>query len=212
MAKNLALPLFQFITNPSAPAITNQGAAGGTAYGYGIVAKVVYVDGTIQYTAVSATGSTATGNAALTGANFNRATWAAVTAPVGGSVSYDVYRLSGGASQGKIGNTSSTTFDDTGLVGDATTAPATNKTGIGSGVDILSLSYVTGQLSGAGSAFVATVDFEISNDGVEWKAAFTCSNASTLGSLATSVYNFIRAHMTAYTSGIATMKAYAAGK
>lgn len=114
------LEAFVEVTTPSAPVITNQGTPGAATWTYKIVAK--QSDG--SYSAASAAGSTATGNATLTGSNFNRITWAAVA----GADSYDIYRTVAGTSPtslGKIGNTTGVTFDDTGLAGDAGTAPAT---------------------------------------------------------------------------------------
>jgi len=108
------------VTTPSAPVVTNQGSAGATTWTYKVVAK--QADGT--YSAASAAGTTTTGNATLTGSNFNRLTWDAVA----GAQSYDIYRTAAGgtpSSTGLIGNTSNLTFDDTGLTGDASTAPAT---------------------------------------------------------------------------------------
>jgi len=107
------------VTTPGIPTVIPQGAAGAATWTYKVVA--LQSDGT--YSSASAAGSTATGNATLTGSNFNRITWAAVD----GATSYDIYRtVSGGtpASLGKIGNTTALTFDDTGLTGDTTTAPA----------------------------------------------------------------------------------------
>lgn len=118
MAHNLEA--FVEVTTPAAPTVTNQGTPGAATWTYKIVAK--QSDG--SYSAASAAGSTATGNATLTGSNFNRLTWAAVE----GADSYDIYRTVAGTSPtslGKIGNTTALTFDDTGLAGDAGTAPAT---------------------------------------------------------------------------------------
>src|SRR4051812_17641004 len=81
------------LSTPSAPAVSVQGAAGGTSYGYKVVARTG--GGT---TPASTQGSTAIGNATLTGVNFNRLTWAAVT----GAVTYDIYRTVGGVTQGLI--------------------------------------------------------------------------------------------------------------
>lgn len=114
------LEAFVEVTTPAAPVITNQGTAGAATWTYKIVAK--QSDG--SYSAASAAGSTTTGNATLTGSNFNRITWAAVE----GADSYDIYRTVAGTSPtslGKIGNTTGVTFDDTGLAGDAGTPPAT---------------------------------------------------------------------------------------
>lgn len=110
------------LANGPVPVITNVGAAGVTNYSYKIVAKT-----TNGHDAVGAAGSTATGNVTLDGTNYNVITWA----PITGALSYDIYRTVGGATQGKIGNViyPTTSLNDTGLAGDAATAPATNNTG-----------------------------------------------------------------------------------
>lgn len=108
------------VTTPAAPTVTPQGTGGAATWTYKIVAK--QSDG--SYSAASAAGSTAVGNATLTGVNFNRITWTAVA----GATSYDIYRTAHGTSpstDGKIGTAISPTFDDTGLAGDLGTAPAT---------------------------------------------------------------------------------------
>lgn len=108
------------------PTVTPQGTPGSTSYSY----KVVAIAGGGKTTAASAAGSTSAGNATLTGSNFNRVQWTAVA----GAQSYDVYRtVSAGtpSSLGKIGSVSAGAtmqLDDTGLVGDASTAPSSNTT------------------------------------------------------------------------------------
>lgn len=106
------------VVTPPAPVVTPQGTAGAATWTYKIVA--VQLDGTNS--AVGPAGSTTVGNVTLTGVNFNQLTWDLVS----GADHYDIYRtVSGGtpATLGKIGTTILTLFNDTGLVGDATTAP-----------------------------------------------------------------------------------------
>lgn len=98
------------LATPSAPTVTPQGTAGTTTWAYRITA--LGVDGT--ETVAGSAGTTTTGNAVLTGTNFNRLTWTAVP----GAVAYNIYRETAGgtpSTTGKIGNTVQTTFDDTGL-------------------------------------------------------------------------------------------------
>jgi hypothetical protein len=78
-----------------------------------------------SYTAAGATGSTSTGNATLSSSNYNALSWGAVS----NAASYDVYRVSGGTTQGKIANVTADSYSDQGAPGDGTTAPATNTTG-----------------------------------------------------------------------------------
>lgn len=213
MPKVLSLAVNQFAPNPSAPTITNVGTPGAAARSYAVVARVTYADGTTQSTAVSANGSTATGNASPNGTNFDRVTWAALAAIAGATIAYDVYRTVGGTSQGKIGTTSGTSFDDAGLVADGSTAPSTNVTGIGAKVDTSLLEKLTFQLSNGGTTpdFVATVLIEGSQDGVEFVTLATLSNAARSGLASGQYWASVRAHMTAYASGISTLKAYCGG-
>lgn len=110
------------LATPSAPVVTVGGTAGSTTYGYKVVAN--NADGTHSI-ASAANAAFTTGNATLSATNFNHLVITAVT----GAASYDVYRTVGGATQGKIGNTTSLTFNDTGLVGDGGTAPASATAG-----------------------------------------------------------------------------------
>jgi hypothetical protein len=102
---------------PAAPTVTNVGTAGTTNWQY-----VVTVVNSAGETTPSGIGVTVTGNAVLTGGNYNHIAWSAV----GGAASYNVYRLVAGVFD-LIGNTSGTSFNDTG--GSATTpAPMSNTT------------------------------------------------------------------------------------
>lgn len=103
---------------PTAVVVTPQGAAGTTTYGY----RVTAIGGGGETTGATE-GTTATGNATLTGANFNRVTWTGVA----GENGYAIFRTTGGATQGRIGTVAAdvVTFDDTGLVA-AGAVPGTN--------------------------------------------------------------------------------------
>src|SRR5262249_48125618 len=102
---------------PWSLSIRNQGAAGSTQYAYRIYA----VDRAGRRTLATMI-TTPTGNATLSGSNFNRISWAAVT----NAVSYYVTRNSTTA---HIGNPTATTLDDTGQATSAFTAPTHNETG-----------------------------------------------------------------------------------
>lgn len=108
---------------PAAPTVTPSGTPGVTSYSY----RVVAVAGT-KVTDASAAGSTTTGNATLTGSDFNRVAWSAPAGAVG-VTEYRVYRSVGGATQGLIGTVAvgTTQFDDTGLAA-AGSVPAQNTT------------------------------------------------------------------------------------
>lgn len=97
---------------PTAPTVTPQGTTGSTTWSYWIIAVN---DHGQSYP--GATGTTTTGNATLSGSNFNQISWSAVT----GADSYLVMRqdVGSGENPGLIGTTTGTSFDDTGL--DSTT-------------------------------------------------------------------------------------------
>lgn len=126
------------ISTPGTPTVTPQGTAGGTAYGYKITAVNEHGE-----TVGSTTGSTATGNATLSGANFNRITFTRVYAATG----YRIYRVTGGATQGYVGFTveaygATPTFDDTGITADTNIQPpATGTTGGTSTVGLTGLYF-----------------------------------------------------------------------
>jgi hypothetical protein len=89
------------LTTPGAPTVTTVGASGVTSYSYQIVAK----DTCGKQTGPSQSTTITTGYSPLSGTNYNRITWTAVT----GAVSYDV--LSGNK---LLGNTTALTMNDTG--------------------------------------------------------------------------------------------------
>jgi len=77
------------LSAPTAPTITQGGTPGSTTYTYGVVA----VDLASGHTTIGPNGQTTTGNAALSGTNYN-----IITTPiVSGAASCDVYRTSTGA-------------------------------------------------------------------------------------------------------------------
>lgn len=103
---------------PAAPTVTPTGTAGTTTYDYVITAVDAYGE-----TTASPTGSTTTGNATLTSTDYNALSWTAVT----GASSYNVYGRSG-TTLNLLGNTTGTTFDDTGQGLGSATPPTTNTT------------------------------------------------------------------------------------
>lgn len=111
------------LSAPTAPTVTPQGTTGAASYSYKITALNARGE-----TIASAAGTTATGNATLSTANFNRVTWTSV----GGSTGYRIYGRVGG-SEALVGQVGAGVlqFDDTGLATPLTTipAPTTNTTG-----------------------------------------------------------------------------------
>ena len=110
--------LHVYLHPPDGLVVATVGTTGATTYTY----RVAAVDATGETLACPSVSIT-TGNAALSGANYNTVTWI----PIYGAVSYYVYRTAGGASQGRIGTVthSTATLSDTGLVATASTAVAT---------------------------------------------------------------------------------------
>jgi virginiamycin B lyase len=102
---------------PSAPTVTPTGTTGSTNYSYAISALNANGGSTLVSTATQTT----TGNATLTGGNFNAITWTSVP----GASSYNIYRTASSgtpSTTGLIGNvlvTSALTFSDTGIAGGA---------------------------------------------------------------------------------------------
>jgi hypothetical protein len=113
------------VSTPSTPVITTGGTAGAQTWSYKVVATI---PGALHSTA-SAAGSTTTGNATLSGTNFNIVTTTAMT----GAIYCNVYRTASGGTPSSTGLIGSVicggAINDTGLAGDSSTAPATNTTG-----------------------------------------------------------------------------------
>lgn len=109
------------LVTPGAPLVAPQGTTGATTYTYKIVAR-----NSTGTTEASQATSTVLGNVTLSATNFNQLTWTAVPF----ADTYDVYRTVGGATTGKIVSaTAALTTNDTGLAGDASTAPTVNTSG-----------------------------------------------------------------------------------
>jgi len=110
---------------PTGLAVSPQGAAGSTTYGYRVAAVNANGD-----TLACSTATTATGNATLDATNFNRLTWTAVT----GATSYKVYGRTNG-SELYMATPTSATWDDIGTVTPSGSLPssdtAAGKVGIG---------------------------------------------------------------------------------
>lgn len=129
------------------------GTTGATTWSY----KLTAVDGNGRESAASVVGTTATGNATLTGANFNQINLSGGAFVIGVG-RYNVYRTAAGgtpSTTGKIGTitTSSTVspaqglapadiFNDTGQAGDGSTPPTANTSG-----GVLAAGYVTAGLN-----------------------------------------------------------------
>lgn len=183
------------LADVATPVITPQGTGGVETWTYVLVG----IDANGKRTAATNVGSTAVGNAALDGTDFNRITWTDIT----DMVSYELFRtVSGGtpASLGLIGTALQgvQTFDDTGLVGDASTANAVNETG--DGAETL-LFGTRGDFSVIlGAVGTATYQIQISADKVSWHdegSALTADGVLDVASRAM----YVRSQCTAFTSG-----------
>jgi hypothetical protein len=108
----------QALANPTQPSVTTVGATGATSYSYYIVAN----DGNGGKTLVSPVRTITTGNATLSGTNYNTISWTAVS----GASSYDVLKADTGHSIA-LGVTG-TSFNDTGIASSAYTVPTVNTT------------------------------------------------------------------------------------
>lgn len=109
------------LITPGAPLVSPQGTVGATTYSYKVVAT-----NSLGHSIASSAGTTTTGNAALSGVNFNQLTWTQVPRATG----YKIYRTVGGATQGLIATLGDVaTTNDTGLVGDGSSAPTDNTSG-----------------------------------------------------------------------------------
>lgn len=158
--------------------------------------KVVYVDASDGVTAASSATSHATGPATLSATDYNTISG---TAPAG-TAAVKIYRTSGGATQGLIGTiTGDLTYslDDTGLVGDASTAPSVNTTGLGAPVDVSNLSSLYLQVSGT---FTATIQIQGCITPGAWIDEGAAVTAAALPAVVES-YAQLRVKMTAHTSG-----------
>ncbi len=125
-----SLTLSQLVA-PAPGNVTVVGITGSTTYSYVVVARDSNGNGV-----ASTTFSTTTGNATLSGSNFN---FIELVTPALGPTAFDIYRTVGGATQGKIATlpasaanyieNQSLILSDTGLVADGTTPPSANTTG-----------------------------------------------------------------------------------
>lgn len=114
------------LTTPGSPLVTPQGTPATTTITYKIVAT-----NAVGHSEVSQGKTVTTAAATLSGTNYNQINWLAVP----GASGYDVYRTATNGtspvSLGKIGSTTAAvTLNDTGLAGDAATAPTTNTSGL----------------------------------------------------------------------------------
>lgn len=119
------------LATPAAPTVTVVGTAGAVTYSYRIAARSL--SGT---TLASTAGTTATGNASLTSANYNRVTWTAVT----GADSYDIYGRTSGTEL-FIANVRGLAYNDMGLVTPAGALPGGNTTCINSLASFASVTF-----------------------------------------------------------------------
>ena len=115
-------PLTAALEPPTAPVVTHGGTLGTTTYGYQITAL-----NDLGETTGSNEGTSAIGNASLSGTNWNIVSWSAVEHCTG----YKVYRVTGGVAPRLIATVASTTLviHDIGLIGTTTPVPSTNTTG-----------------------------------------------------------------------------------
>lgn len=108
------------INAPGSLTVTPTGTTGATTYGYRVSALTAFGE-SLACTEVTTT----TGNATLSGSNYNALLWSAVT----GAASYNVYgRTAGG--ELKLTNVGTTSYNDTGAASPSGALPLFNSTGV----------------------------------------------------------------------------------
>lgn len=107
------------LVSPGAPTLTTGGTPGVTPYYYKITAL-----NAVGETTASGAGVITTGNAVLSGSDFNILAWA----PVSGAASYNIYRSIDNVNFFLIDNVASTSDTDTGLTAGTQTPPVSNTT------------------------------------------------------------------------------------
>ncbi len=120
------------LLTPATPIATVNGTSGASTNAYKVVAYCGPTLTPTGHTIASSAVSVTTCNATLSSTNSVTLTWQSVI----GATSYGVYRTTAGGTSptttGLIGTTTSSTFTDTGLAGDSSSAPVTNTTGVSS--------------------------------------------------------------------------------
>jgi len=114
-----------YVADPQAPTVTPVGILGSTPYSYFIVCRNAN-----GRTLASSAGTTVTGNATLSGSNYNKIAWVAPSGATGGC---DVLRNSVNAS---VALATTSPYLDTGGATSAYTPPASNTTGPGAYADL----------------------------------------------------------------------------
>jgi hypothetical protein len=186
----LNVPFAAIQATPSAPVATPTGTDNGVTRAY----KVVGIDAEGNHGIASAAGTNAHGATTQDSSNYETITW---TDPPGAAF-VDVYRTTG-AVTGKIGRVAAgvQTLADTGLVGDGTTAPTTDTSGVGAAVAVGNISNVGVQFAGT---FTATIQLQGTLNGSDWfSVGSAATGAATVVPL--SILLKLRAKCTAYTSG-----------
>lgn len=192
MSKSIAIKDVAVAT-PTLTSVTPQGTVGTTHYSYAIVAEAP--DG--ELSAASAAVQTTTGNATLTGVNKNHLVW---TDPAG-AARILIYRTAsqGTGSQattGLIGAVAAGTqaFDDTGLTGDNSVAPASNKTGVARGTPTY--------LSGSGFTPGRTVGCYVNGQWAGAKVVGPYGVAPAAGNFGAAAYGALSGNMVAPDSSL----------
>jgi hypothetical protein len=142
------------LATPAAPVVTRQGTAGTTTYSYQIVATSY--DG--RDSIPSPTGQTTTGNATLSGTNYNALTWSAVTA----AASYKVLKFVSGTWQLLAGGITGTTYSDTG----SATPTAYTVSTVNPGGELQGTATTVTSLTSSGPVIAQTVQANAATGGV----------------------------------------------
>lgn len=191
MARIFKVPVVSFVATPTLTSVTPTGGVAGH-YTY----KIVAVDSSGATTAASAGVSDTSGPTTLDGSHFETLAW---TDPVSTPANILVYRTAGGTTQGLIATVAAGvgTLVDNGLVGDGTSPPSSNTTGVGGSIECASLRDKSVQVDGT---FASTNQIQGSIDNVNWQNEGSAASSAAIVNITTS-WAFIRNKQTAYTSG-----------
>ena len=169
-----------------------------TTYSY----KVRSVNADSEASNSSETATNVSNDGALSGTVYNTISWGAVT----GAASYNVFRTAGGATQGKIANTASTSFVDDGDAGDASSPGTTTLPTPITAVNDFNIGFING-----GAATTYTYEATILRGGVE--SLVSPTRTTTTGPTTLDATHYIElsvgiAGLPSYQDGATTVNVY----
>lgn len=189
-----AFSIAHHVSTPTGLAVVATGTLGSTHYGYRIEALDEVGGRSIACAEVSASN----GNAALgTGSNYVSLSWAEVS----GAASYNVFRSTGGSTQGFLINVSAATsrsLNDTGLVtGSAIVAATANTSGLGERLNVIGWQDNVIQV---GSGFSGSLTVQSTINGADWVDKLVATDGTNVCHVSGSWVS-MRVKMTSFASG-----------